>query len=389
MKQQVLETQQHIHSVPEGRRRSSCHRLPKPGRSRQHKKQPGSASKVILLRASNDRTSAAVAKVLRGMGVGVVCESDAESALQDLDLVTCAFVVIPPLVKRSAHQVCTTLRQTLGSRGTPVLVVLRSAMPPREQGALYWSGAAGVFDWPREKLPFLRIVARLTASIISSEPQWRDRALTRAANQRLRKARLDADLSVFVVHGVAVLEGQVSALWKRDAAQVALEFVDGIHDVVSDGVTVLSDGVSDRELAKSVRQMLQGAAEVDASTLAVKVKDGTVTVSGEVAHRREMSRLLDLVRHLRGVRSIESLVTIAPQRKRRDSQIARDLTCEIQDAIRDAPGVAVAVFGGIAVLQGNVRRNSDRRRLERLALEQEGVGRVVMKVGLNAPSRPY
>jgi osmotically-inducible protein OsmY len=318
---------------------------------------------------------------LRALGVEIVPAEDPASGLKQLRSATRAIVVIPPVGKRSTRNICLRLREGLGASTVPVLVVLRQPMLPREQGSLYWNGAAGVFDWPREKVSLLRIVARVILVGQAGRPLKGDEKLTRAARQRLRghPASLGNALTVTVVRGVAVLEGQVDALWKLDEAEADLARLPGIEDVVVDGVEVSDSGLADRAIARSVRAVLEGAAGIDVSTLAVRVAQGKVTLSGEVADRREMQRLVGLVRHVRGVRAIENLVVISAGKKARDTRVARMLVDEIAHHLPRAK-VTVSVFGGVAVLEGRVPHPADRRQLEQIAEQHRFVQRVVNKV---------
>jgi len=106
--------------------------------------------------------------------------------------------------------------------------------------------------------------------------------------------------------------------------------------------------------------------------------------AGEVAGKPQLERLERAIRDLRGVASLESLVTIAPKGRRRDADLARHAVRTLRTYF---PGnrLRVAAFGGTLVLEGTVDSSATRRSAEVLVARLRGVRRVVNNLRVVEP----
>lgn len=68
---------------------------------------------------------------------------------------------------------------------------------------------------------------------------------------------------------------------------------------------------SDSRIAEDVNDRLSDAADLDARDIEVKVKDGEVTLSGTVGHRRAKRRAEDLAEGVSGVRHVQNNLRVA------------------------------------------------------------------------------
>jgi osmotically-inducible protein OsmY len=115
------------------------------------------------------------------------------------------------------------------------------------------------------------------------------------------------------------------------------------------------------------------------STLAVTTDRGHVRLTGTLQDKRDLLHLESLVSHFKGVRRIESEVTISVERHRRDSRLAQRLNKAIAN-LYPRERISLTVVGGTVVLQGRVRLLATKRSVERFMSEDNAVERVVNKL---------
>jgi osmotically-inducible protein OsmY len=114
----------------------------------------------------------------------------------------------------------------------------------------------------------------------------------------------------------------------------------------------------------------------------VVVKDGWVTLEGQVEWNYSRERAEQAVRRVRGVKGITNLIAIAPR------AIPSDIKRRIEDSFRrnaeiDASRITVSADGGVVTLKGTVRSWAEREEAERIAWRQPGVIRVENQIAVS------
>ena len=325
-----------------------------------------------------DKVAAAVGR----LGVGVTRLPDPGRLLAALEDSPQTVILVPPLPDLALPECCRRIRSHGAGERVPVLVVSGASMSDRQHRALYEAGVTGHFEWPSEKPAFVRALLRCTGGSGRLRPaKARSASLAAKLEEQLHAERetLGAGLRIRVQQGTVFLEGEVDALWKRSAAQRLISSNPEVGDVVSDAVRVPPVGVSDRAVSRGIAGMLGSANGLDQRTLGISVSAGHVTVTGTTENRQDLDRVMALIEQVRGVRSIENLMTISPERQRRDRTVAQRLSRILQARFPRAR-VEVAVFGGVAVLRGRVRGAVQRRAIEAAILGQPGIRRLVSKI---------
>lgn len=121
------------------------------------------------------------------------------------------------------------------------------------------------------------------------------------------------------------------------------------------GFTGCKSGPKDPEIAAAVetaKSALSGAAGV-----AVAVKDGVVTLSGEVKDEAAKAALEQAVKAVAGVKSVTSQLTVAPPPPPPPVISADDLlTTGVKDALKDFGTVTASVKDGVVTLTGDLKR---------------------------------
>ena len=111
--------------------------------------------------------------------------------------------------------------------------------------------------------------------------------------------------------------------------------------------------VKDADIKTEVEAAL--AASPDYSGLAVDVKDGAVTVSGQVQEAAAKTALQSRITAVKGVKSVQDNTTVAaPAPMVAEPVIAADdpLTKGVTDALKDHPGIKATVTDGVITVTG-------------------------------------
>ena len=122
-----------------------------------------------------------------------------------------------------------------------------------------------------------------------------------------------SEIAVTAVDGTAILRGTVGSFSQRRAAGSDARAVNGIDDVDNQLQVRLLDGSrrEDADIRGAALQILMWDSEVPADLVDVGVRDGWVTLKGEVAHQFESDAAYDDVAGLHGVVGITNEIRVA------------------------------------------------------------------------------
>jgi osmotically-inducible protein OsmY len=161
-------------------------------------------------------------------------------------------------------------------------------------------------------------------------------------------------IGVAAQDGAVTLTGHVPTYAERLAAARAAERVYGVKAVAND-LKVQLDGAprDDSDIARAIAHVLEWNVQVPEGKVHAEVRNGWVTLDGEVDYdyqRREVERM---VRQVRGVIGVSDTVTVKPPTSPRKVQEV------IEDAFRreaevDARHISVEVSDHTAKLYGHV-----------------------------------
>ncbi|OGQ85875.1 MAG: hypothetical protein A2289_17250 [Deltaproteobacteria bacterium RIFOXYA12_FULL_58_15] len=322
-----------------------------------------------------------MAKRLETLNIAIRRLGEDISPADAIGAFTAALVLVQPLGKRNMTQAIGEIRDAPKSKNIPVFVAAFDMVSDKEARRFYEAGATAVFQWPREALCFPRLLAEVIGiHEVRGTARNPDVAVARAVRARLRLTNgLAAPLRLNVSHGVFRLEGEVDRLWKKDAIEELVALVPGVTGVFTEKVRVGPSGLSDQEIGQSVESLLRTTTTGTFDTIAVSVENGSARLAGSIDSKIELRRIVDLIKHVNGVRSVETLVTVSPSQRRSDRSLANRINKGLFSIFAN-PSVTVLVFGNIAVVSGNVRSLATKRKILRYLDGTDGVERLVDKV---------
>ena len=185
------------------------------------------------------------------------------------------------------------------------------------------------------------------------------------------------DIAVAVKDGVVTLTGFVKSYGQKFAAERVAKRVAGVVGLANDIEVRLPDVDKrpDPEIARDAVAAIKDRLPSYAEHVIPIVKDGWITLEGEVEWNYERDRAEGAVRRLKGVKGVTNFIRVKPHLA--PSEVKR----KIEEAFRrsaeiDANRITVEANGGEVILKGTVRSWAERQEAERAAWATPGVTKV-------------
>lgn len=182
------------------------------------------------------------------------------------------------------------------------------------------------------------------------------------------------DIGVLVQDGVVTLNGFATNYGEKWNAVRAARRVAGVRAIADDIIIKMVDSQyrSDGDIAMAVANRMDWSTVVPTGAVQVSVRDGRVTLEGQVEWWYQKNAAEGALQNLAGVKEVANLITLKP------SATSSDINTTIYTAFErnyllDARKLQVETTGNKVVLRGMVRNNDEREEAERVAWSAPGV----------------
>lgn len=192
-------------------------------------------------------------------------------------------------------------------------------------------------------------------------------------------ARLDSrQIGVAVKDGVVALSGHVSSYAERRAAEEAAQSVAGVRAVANDMVVELPSAFcrTDAEIAEAAVKGLQLNVAVPTHGIKILVRNGWITLDGELPNWYQKTAVESTLASLPGVKGISNNLSIISRAS------VNEIQSKIEDAFRrrallDARDIKIRADEGTVTLEGEVHSWPERQQAEIAAWQAPGVSQVI------------
>jgi osmotically-inducible protein OsmY len=193
-----------------------------------------------------------------------------------------------------------------------------------------------------------------------------------------------AGIGVGVKNGVTELSGQVPSYVAKWAAQRAAERVSGVTAVVNELDVHLPGDFkrTDEDIAGAAVIALRWNFSVPADRLKLDVKDGWITLKGDVDWQYQRDSAETTVRYLTGVKGVTNLIGIKTTASR--AVVRSDIEAALKrNAQLEARQIGINVDGQTVTLTGTVRSYAERDEANRAAWSAPGVYNVDNRIAVS------
>jgi osmotically-inducible protein OsmY len=188
----------------------------------------------------------------------------------------------------------------------------------------------------------------------------------------------ETKIGVTVSNGAVTLSGHSPTFRQKMEAASAAKRVSGVLAIVNN-IEVLLDRefrTTDEGLAERIANVLKWNVSIPGKDIKATVKNGIVTLTGQVDWQYQRSNILRNIEHVGGVVNVVDHITLKPMAS------ATDVQKKIKDALQrhadvEASKVAVTVANGVVTLNGTVESMEEMDRVEDAAWTAPGVLKVV------------
>jgi osmotically-inducible protein OsmY len=186
-----------------------------------------------------------------------------------------------------------------------------------------------------------------------------------------------SDIGVLAKNGTVTLNGYATSYNEKWEAVHAAKRVAGVKAIADDIEIQLPDSYhrTDTDIAAAAISQISWSTTIPTGTVQATVRDGWVSLEGEVEWWYQKNAAGDLVKQMAGVKGVTNSLSISPKATKKE--VETDIKSAFKrSAMLDAKHIRVETSGNNITLHGQVRNLSEYDEAERVAWSEPGVSSV-------------
>ena len=189
------------------------------------------------------------------------------------------------------------------------------------------------------------------------------------------------DIGVLVKDGAVTLNGYATSYGEKWNAVGATKRVAGVRAIADDIVVKLPTSLnrSDGDIAAAAANQISWGTSIPAKAVSIVVRDGWLTLEGELEWGYQRSEAQENVQYLAGVKGVSNLIRIKSPLSAANVKDSIETAFE-RSALLDAEKIRVEASGHNVTLRGKVRNYAEHDEAERVAWAAPGVWSVDNKI---------
>jgi osmotically-inducible protein OsmY len=228
------------------------------------------------------------------------------------------------------------------------------------------SGKENSMRFFKSKLSYtvlISLIAQLliTGSTLSVENALEDKQITGVIEAELW---IDETVSSHLIDvktedGIVTLSGSVDNILEKDRATQIARSVKGVFGVI-DRIEVIGPGLSDSKIHRDILAALMYDPATESFEVDVEVKDGIVTLTGQVQSYAEKALCSTVVKGVKGVKVVKNNIEVRYETGRSDREIKADIEQRLEFDVWVNSPIDVEVSDGKVTLKGVVGSASEK-----------------------------
>jgi osmotically-inducible protein OsmY len=186
-----------------------------------------------------------------------------------------------------------------------------------------------------------------------------------------------SDIGVLAKNGTVTLNGYATSYSEKWEAVHATKRVAGVKAIADDIEIQLpaSSHRTDTDIAAAAINQIEWSTTIPNGTVQATVRDGWITLEGQVEWWYQKNAAGGLVKQMAGVKGLTNSISISP--KVTKHEVETDIKSAFKrSAMLDAEHIRVETSGNNVTLHGQVRNYSEYDEAERVAWSEPGVSTV-------------
>lgn len=182
------------------------------------------------------------------------------------------------------------------------------------------------------------------------------------------------DIGVLVKDGTVTLNGYATSYVEKGEAVRAVKRIAGVKAIADDIEVNLPGSLhrTDGDIAAAAASQIDWSTTIPLGTIDITVREGWITLEGEVEWWQQKIAAGNVVHYLSGVKGVSNLISLKPKLTTTEVEKAIESAFK-RNALLDANKVHVETSGNEVILRGNVRNFTELEEAERVAWAAPGV----------------